>query len=148
MRFISLIAAAAAALSFAAAGAPTVAQAGDLSHVHQYVHSGAPRGWGKTQTVKRWVYRPHYRHVYRLHSRADPYRYQYKQPKYYPNHNSGYWRPRRVVRYRYDMTHPRYHRRWGCCGPNRKRKKVWVWHRNGHAGKRAGHHVGHAHRHR
>ena len=145
MRIISVMIAAAAAFAVFLAGPTTAAQAGgSWNHVHDHFHGRgqAPHGFGHTQTVRRWVYRPHYKHVYRLHSKADPHRYQYRQPHYYPHHNSGHWRPLGAVRQSYHFKQPRYHRRWGCCGPNRKRKHINVWHRRGHFGRHSGHYYG------
>jgi len=60
--------------------------------------------------------------------RYDPRSWYYRQPRYYPYYNSGYWVPREYMRYRYRYTyygpHYRYFPAWGygtppnpCCTP-------------------------------
>jgi hypothetical protein len=60
--------------------------------------------------------------------RYDPRSWYYRQPRYYPYYNSGYWVPREYMRYRYRYSYygPRYRYfpAWGfgpaadpCCAP-------------------------------
>ena len=77
------------------------------------------------------------RETYRLHSWADPYRYQYEPRGYYPYYSSSYWRPRAEVRKRFDLKRPRYYRAWGKYKPswqhrdwhaeNHGRHRFWHW---------------------
>ncbi|MEL6299672.1 MAG: hypothetical protein AAFV26_09175 [Pseudomonadota bacterium] len=122
MRFISLLAAALA--GFAVLTATTgSAQAFGWDRAHP------PAGYGRTQKVRRWVYRPRYRHKYRLHSHTDPYRYRYEPRGYYPYYNSGYWRPLRKVRRKYRFHQPRYYPAWGSHKRHYNHRR---WHKRNH----------------
>lgn len=99
-------------------------------------HKYAPSGWGHVQPVTRWVYRPKYRHRYKLHSHQDPYRYRYQPRGYYPYYNSGYWRSRRSVVRRYKFRHPRYHQAWGA---KRRHYHHRHWHYRNHGPHKKGH---------
>lgn len=114
------------ALAFAGA-----AQAG-WGHGKGVHHKYAPSGWGHVQPLKRWVYRPRYK----LHTHADPYRYQYKPRGYYPYYNSGYWRPRHKVLRRYHFRAPRYYQAWGAPRRHYHHRR---WHRRHHGGHKKGH---------
>ncbi|MEL6871784.1 MAG: hypothetical protein AAFO62_03105 [Pseudomonadota bacterium] len=129
MRFISLLAAALTGLAALTIGSST-AQAFGWDRTH------APRGYGKTRTVRHYVYRPRYRHRYRLHSHTDPYRYRYEPRGYYPYYNSGYWRPAHKVRRRYRFHQPRYYPAWGS---HKRHYKHHRWHHRNHGRHRAWH---------
>lgn len=122
MRLISLVAAVTAVFAiFSLSTTSAVAGGWERSH--------PPQGWGRAQTVRRWVYRPRYRYQYKLHSRTDPYRYTYEPRGYYPYYGSRYWRPLRSARKRYHFHAPRYYPAWG------KKRRGWKhrkWHYRNH----------------
>jgi hypothetical protein len=93
-----------------------------------------PDGWGHARTVRHWVYKPRYNHVYYV----DPYAYQYSPRGYYPYYGSKYWVPSQVMRERkyahyhnWNVQPPRYryYRSWGYPKKHWKHK---AWHRKHH----------------
>ncbi len=127
MRLKSLLALAAIALSFGIA-APQSASAFGWDRPDQ------PAGWGRLRTVRHWVYRPHYNHVYLTHAATDPYAYRYEPRGYYPYYNSGYWGPPRIKRYSGSL--PPYYPAWGA---NKHNYHHVAWHKRRYGGHRRGH---------
>lgn len=127
MRLKSLLAVALAILSLGSVATPHSAGA-----VH-WDRPDQPSGWGRLRTVRHWVYRPHYNHVYLQHQATDPYAYRYQPRGYYPYYNSGYWGPPRVKRYR--GPSPSYYAAWGA--PRRNYHHV-EWHNRHYGGHRRG----------
>lgn len=75
---------------------------------------------------------------YRLGTPADPYSYQYHQPRYYPYYHSGYWRPIEYMRHsnRYNFVLPQYYKAWGwnsrewyLANKDERRRRHWDPHR-------------------
>lgn len=126
MRLKCLMALAATALSLGVA-VPQSASAFNWDRPDQ------PDGWGRMRTVRHWVYRPHYNHVYLTHPRTDPYAYSYKPVGYYPYYNSGYWGPPRIKRYSGSL--PAYYAAWG--SPRAGYHHV-AWHNRHYGGHRRG----------
>lgn len=88
-----------------------------------------PKGWGRAQTVRHWVYYPRYRHHYHTHPATDPYAYRYRKPRYYPYYNSGYWRSAREMRKRRRYyAQPRYYSAWGYSKPGYRALRHRRWH--------------------
>lgn len=92
-----------------------------------------PAGWGRLRTVRHWVYRPNYNHVYLTHPVTDPYAYRYSPRGYYPYYNSGYWGPATVKRYSGPL--PPYYAAWGA---NKSRYHHVEWHNRHYGGHRRG----------
>ena len=92
-----------------------------------------PAGWGRLHTVRHWVYRPRYNHVYVSHPTTDRYQYHYAPRGWYPYYNSGYWGPARVKRFRGHL--PPYYAAWGA--PRRNYRHV-EWHNRHYGGHRRG----------
>lgn len=134
MRLKSLLIA--AAMLFGLSAAATDPAAADGFHRH-----GKPHGYGKVRTIKHYVYRPVYRHVYYV----DPYAYRYSPRGYYPYYGSHYWQPAAYVRKRnrlhyncWNTCPPRY-RYYASWGYPKKRWHHRKWHRK-HHGKHYKHH--------
>ena len=93
-----------------------------------------PAGWDRMRTIRHWVYRPHYNHVYLTHFETDPYAYRYVPRGYYPYYNSMYWRPAGSI-HRAKSRLPPYYQSWGA--PKRGYHHV-EWHRRHYGGHRRG----------
>ncbi|MCB1522179.1 MAG: hypothetical protein KDJ37_16635 [Hyphomicrobiaceae bacterium] len=107
MRLKSMIAAL-AVLAAIVLALPQAAEAGGFHRHH------APSGWGKTRTVRHWIYYPRYHHVTYRHAGTDPYSYRYEPRRYYPAYNTHYWVPARCYRKcRKHYRLPPYQASWG-----------------------------------
>ena len=92
-----------------------------------------PAGWGRLNTVRHWVYYPHYNHEYLTHERTDRYAYKYSPRGYYPYYNSSYWGAPHIHRYRGRL--PPYYAAWGAPRANYNHVE---WHTRHHGGHRRG----------
>ena len=128
MRLKSLLALAVTVASLGVSAAPQSAAAFFWDCPDQ------PAGWGRLQTVRHWVYRPHYNHVYLTHADTDPYAYRYSPRGYYPYYNSGYWGAPHIKRYSGAL--PAYYPAWGS---NRASYHHVEWHNRHHSGHWIGH---------
>lgn len=133
MRLKSLLAVVAAAISLGAA-APHRASAFDQLHWDAlWDRPDQPSGWGRMRTIRHWVYRPRYTHVYLTHPSTDEYAYSYTPRGYYPYHNSGYWGRPHVKRFAGPL--PPYYQSWGS---NKAGYRHVQWHRAHYGGHRRG----------